>query len=393
MQKNGASIRDNIYTDIDKSVHDNLTGYKAVITSFMAERNKELFSTIPIDRIYYRDSDRLKMFNCLKIDTNKVDNAIANTYYGQMRDFNPVAAKDPLTIVMMNVIRHFLQNKDTKNAEVAAIYLAFSGKFYPSIHYASYQKFLPTDYIMEYVVNNSLNNKFVLKSQGSVFGAVSLIVKKWLESYVRKFKVFEDEDIVYMIMQLHSRIRSFMINIARAYYKAYENKDYMTYNSDNINPEEDGGKYHLATSDSFKAEKCVQKTMSYLVSSGIDYRLCKMSSNENVHTEEIKSIMETLLNDKQNLVSIRRVISILVYSYFAESKDKNVLTMGFVAYCITPKPNTKDENIIELRDTIDRWLNDTSALYRKRKHRLATRNNYNKAVLMYLAMSIFNANK
>ena len=67
--------------------------------------------------------------------------------------------------------------------------------------------------------------------------------------------------------------------------------------------------------------------------------------------------------------------------------------MGFVAYCITPKPNTKDENIIELRDTIDRWLNDSSALYRKRKHRLATRNNYNKAVLMYLAMSIFNANK
>lgn len=393
MQKNGASIRDNIYSDIDASLNSNLSAYKVVLTEFLAERNKELFSILPIDRIYYRDSDRKKMLDCLKVDRNKMDNAISNTYYGQMRNFNPVAAKDPLTIAMMCVVRHFIMKGNLKDAEMASIYLAFSGKFYPSIHFASYQKFLPTDYIMEYVVNNSLNNKFILKSQGSVFGAVSLMVKKWLESYIRKFKVFEDEDIAYMILQLHSRIRSFMINIARAYYKAYENKDYMVYNSDNLSPEDNGGKYHLATSDSFKAEKYVQKTMTYFVSSGVDYRLCKMASNENVTTEEIKSIMETILNDKQNIVSLRRIVSILVYSYFAESKDKNILTLKFVAYCITPKPNTKDENIIELKDTIDGWLMMSSSLYRKRKHRLATKNNYQRAILTYISMSIFNANK
>ena len=393
MQKNGASIRDNIYSDIDNTLKTSLNAYKNVITEFLAERNKELFSILPIDRIYYRDSDRKKMLDCLKVDQNKINNAITNTYYGEMRNFNPVAAKDPLTVAMMCVIRHFIMTNNTKDAEMASIYLAFSGKFYPSIHFASYQKFLPTDYIMEYVVNNSLNNKFILKSQGSVFGAVSLMTKKWLESYIKKFKVFEDEDIVYMILQLHSRIRSFMINIARAYYKAYENKDYMVYNSDNLSPEDNGGKYHLATSDSFKAEKFVQKTMTYFVSSGIDYRLCKMASNENVTTEEIKSIMETILNDKQNIVSIRRIVSILVYSYFAESKDKNVLTLKFVAYCVTPKPNSKDPNIIELKDTIDGWLMMSSSLYKKRKHRLATKNNYQRALLMYIAMSIFNANK
>lgn len=393
MQKNGASIRDNIYSDIDNTLKTSLNAYKNVITEFLAERNKELFSILPIDRIYYRDSDRKKMLDCLKVDRNKINNAITNTYYGEMRNFNPVAAKDPLTVAMMCVIRHFIMTNNTKDAEMASIYLAFSGKFYPSIHFASYQKFLPTDYIMEYVVNNSLNNKFILKSQGSVFGAVSLMTKKWLESYIKKFKVFEDEDIVYMILQLHSRIRSFMINIARAYYKAYENKDYMVYNSDNLSPEDNGGKYHLATSDSFKAEKFVQKTMTYFVSSGIDYRLCKMASNENVTTEEIKSIMETILNDKQNIVSIRRIVSILVYSYFAESKDKNVLTLKFVAYCVTPKPNSKDPNIIELKDTIDGWLMMSSSLYKKRKHRLATKNNYQRALLMYIAMSIFNANK
>ena len=392
MQNNGASIRENLYDDIDTKLNTNMKKYKSVFTEFMANRNKEMFSILPIDRIYYRDSDRTKLYEALDIDVNKVTNAIANTYYGQMSGFKPLAAKDELTIVALCIIRYFVLKNDTKNAEMAGIYLAFSGKFYPSLHY-SYYRFLPTDYIMDYVVNNSLNNKFILKSQGSIFGAILYIVKKWVESYKRRFKVFEDEDIVYMILQLHSRISSFMKNVAKAYYKAYENKDYMTYNSDNIDPESDGGKFHLATSDSFKAEKCVQKTMSYLVSSGVDYRLCKMSSNENVSTEEIKSIMESLLNDKQYLISIRRVISILVYSYFVESKDKNVLTVNFVAFCVKPKPNTKDPNFIELRDTLDNWLNSSSALYRKRKHRLATKNNYNRAVLMYMAMTIFNANK
>ena len=390
---NTASIKEKLYSTIEKNLNSNILAYKSTVNDFFTARNKSMFSTTPIDRIYYGGEDIKKMFKCLNVDTTQVENAIINTYYGNMKEFNPVAAKDPLTIVMMCVIRAFTVKGDIKNQELAATYLAFSGKFYPSIHYASYQKFLPQEYVMDYVVNNCLNNKFILKSQESVFGAVAAMCKKWLQTYANKFKAFEDDDIVYLISQLHSRIRSFMINIARAYYKAYENKDYMTYNSDNLDPEENGGKYHLASSDSFKAEQCVRKTMTYLVSSGIDYKLCKMSSNENVSTEEIKSIMESILNDKQNLVSIRRVISILVYSYFAQSKDKNVLTYAFIAYCVTPKPNTKDDDQIEMKNTIDTWLNQSSVLYRKRKHRLATKNNYNRAVLMYISMCIFNANK
>ena len=82
-----------------------------------------------------------------------------------------------------------------------------------------------------------------------------------------------------------------MINIAKAYYKAYENKDYIVYNSDNEDPKNNGGDYHLASSDSFKAEKVIQRTMSFIVASGADYKLCKLSSNTTVKTEELKSII------------------------------------------------------------------------------------------------------
>ena len=386
------NIKDKVVPLVDKGISSNITGYKAVVTEFMSKRNKAIFSTIPIDRIYYGTDDIKKMFDCLHIKVKDVENGIANTYFGKQSNFNPRAAKDPLTIIMLCVIRHFMLKKDKKNADVSAAYLAFSGKFYPSIHYGSF-KIPPQDYVMEWVINNGLNNKFILKSQGSLFGAIMQICTKWMESYERKFKEFEDDDVVYLISQLHSRIRSFMINIARVYYPAYENKDYMTYNSDNENPDEFGGKYHLATSDSFRAEKSIQKTMTYIVSSGIDYRLCKLASNETVHTEEIKSIMESILNDKNNLIVMRRLISILVYTYFAQAKEKDVVSMSFVSYCITPKPNSKDNDFIEMKKIITDWLNTNSINYRKRKHRLASANNYNRSVLMYIAMCIYSANK
>ncbi len=394
MSNNTDSIKTKLYPLVEKNMSSRMTDYKVCLQEFLSTRNRSIFSTMPLDRIYYGDDDIKKMFAAVGIEINEAKNAIANTYYGDKAGFNPRAAKDPVTVLMMCIIRYFFLKKDEKNTELSMVYLCFSGKFYPSVHYMSFPKVLPQDYVMEYVLNNMLNNKYILKTQKHLFGAMVATSKMWLASYERKFKEFEDDDIVYLISQLHSRIRSFMINIAKAYYKAYENKDYMTYNSDNENPEE-GDKYHLANSDSFKAEKSIQKTMSYIVSSGANYNICKLAvaSNKTVKTEEIKSIFESILNDRNNIVLLRRAISILVYTYFAQAKEKDVVSMNFIAYSIQPKPNTKNPDIIELRNMVDTWLNQSSVLYRKRKHRLASKNDYNSAVLKYLALCVFNANK
>lgn len=390
---NKSSIKDNVYTKIESIIPKRLSQYKKCLSTFITDRHEELFKTAPLDRLYYRESDITKMFEAVGIEKKVVKDAISNTYYGPQANFNPRAAKDELTVLMLTIIRYFLLKKDNKSLDISMIYLAFSGKFYPSIHYMSFPKVVPQDFVMEYVINNMLNNKFVLKSKGNLFAAIMSICQTWIKTYEKRFISYSDEDVVYLIGQLHSRIRSFMINIAKAYYKAYENKDYIVYNSDNEDPKNNGGDYHLASSDSFKAEKVIQRTMSFIVASGADYKLCKLSSNSTVKTEELKSIIESILNDKDNMILVRKAISILVYTYFEQSKDKNVLTMNFITYSITPKPNTKDEHVLELKSIIDNWLNTGSVLYRKRKHRLATRNNYNKALLMYLAMSIYQANK
>ena len=369
----------------------NINKFKLCVTKFINDRNALLFDTCPCDRIYYGENDANAMFEALGITKAEITEAVSGTYYYPIVSFNPRAAKDELTVLMLTVVRYFVQKKDRQNAELAMLYLAFSGKFYPSIHYMSFPKVQPSEYrhVMEYVLNSMLSNKFDLKTKGSVFGAVKSIGSTWLDSYAKMFASYNDEDVVYLIQQLHNRIKSFMKNIASLYYDAYANKDYITYDSDSF----DDSNYHLADNDSLKAERFIERSMEKINTGSVDYKICKMSSDNNVKTEEIKSIIESILNDKENILEVKELIRILVYSYFEQAKIKEVSDISFITFSVSPKPNTKDVNIIRMKELLEDWLDSTSVSYRKRKKRLATRNSYNRALLMYFTLIVHIANK
>ena len=390
--KNTKSILTILYPKVEKALTKNTNKFKQAIGRFINERNRSMFDTCPCDRIYYGEDDAADMFNAVGIAKREVTEAIEGTYYYPMSNFNPRAAKDEMTVLMLTIIRYFNKKNDRKNTELAMMYLSFSGKFYPSIHYMSFPKVQPSEYrhVMEFVVNKMLSDKFYLKTQGSVFGAIKAYGNTWLESYQSMFRNYDDEDVVYLIQQLHNRIKTFMKNIASLYYEAYENKDYITYDSDSL-AEDD---YHLADNDSLKAERYIEKSMEKVNSTSVDYKLCKMSSDNNVKTEEIKSIIEAVLNDRNNILEVKELIRLLVYTYFGNpGSSKDVSDIAFITFSVAPKPNTKDANIIKIKNIIEGWLEDNSISYRKRKRRLATKNSYNRSILMYFTLIIHIANK
>lgn len=392
MSKSTNAIVTKLYPDVEKSMHKNLNKFKACIARFIEKRSQYLYDIGPADRIYYGEEDAKEMFDAIGISEKQVTEVIKQTYYSSIAAFNPRAAKDEITILMMMVIRYFYIKKMQKELELASIYLAFSGKFYPSIHYSSFPKVQPSEYrhILEYVINNMLTNKFDLKIHGSVLGAVKSICLTWIDTYDKLFKSADDEDIVYLIQQLHNRIKSFMKNIASLYYEAYANKEnYITYDSDSL----DTDSYRLADNDSLKAERVVEKTMEKVNSISVDYKLCKMSSNQNIKTDELKTIIETIVTDKDSITEIKELIRLITITYFEQSEKKDVRDIDFITFTIAAKPNTKDKNIIRMKEIIEGWLDETSDSYRKRKSRIATKNNYNKAILLYFTLLIHTTNK
>lgn len=381
-----------IYPVVDNSLSKsaNVTAYKKNIENFIKARSTDLYDTVPMRRIPFLQEDIDDFFKAVKIDKNQITSFLTETYYWNM-NFNPRAAKDEFTMTMMMVIRFFILKNKMKDAEISAIYLAFSGKFYPSIHSQKWK--IPPEqyrYVMEYVLNNVLTMKYDLKREGSVFGAVRSICLTWLNTYKSKFKNPDDEDIADMIQQLHGRIKSFLGNIASAYYDAYAKKDvWFTYSSDSN--EQDT--YRVADSDSLLAERCVENAMNVITSRQVNYKLCRYASDKNVKTDEIKSIIESIQEDPDNLPLIRELYQIIVAEYFNESKEKDVSSYDFIAKTIVAKPNTKNKNIIRQKQIIEEFLNENSPAYRKRKSRDATRSSYHRSILTYYVLVMNEANK
>ena len=391
MAKNTDALVKNLYPKIASSLDRGLNRYKNCLSRFINNRNKELFDIAPCDRIYFGQTDLDDFYVSMNITEADIRKVLEGTYYYHIAAFNPRAAKDEFTVAQMMVIRYFFLKKKEKELELSLIYLAFSGKFYPSIHYAMFPKVQPSEhrYVMEYVVNNELSQKYDLKSQGNVMGAIRSVCQTWVNSYEKRFKDMDDEDVVYLIQQLHNRIKSFMKNIAALYYKAYEEKEYLTYDSENHS--EEG--YRLVGTDSAKAQKAIEKTMTVITSSDINYKICKMASNNDVHTEEVKSIIETIMNDKDSMAEIKELVTLIICTYFEQSKTKDIRDIDFITFSVAPKPNSKDPHVLRQKEIVENWLEEGSPAYRKRKKRLATKNSYFRSIYVYFTLLIHNANK
>lgn len=379
-----------IYPLIETALKKNQAKYKRNIQSFIEERSKELYDIAPYTRIYFGQKDIDNFFRAIGIRESQVKQCLTKTYYWNIR-FNPQAAKDPFTVAMIMVIRYYILKGDRKNAEISAIYLAFSGKFYPSIHYSKFPVVQPIEYkhVMDYVVNNMLTQKFDLKREGSVFGAIRSICITWLNTYEDLFKDPDDEDIADLIQQLHGRIKSFMGNIASLYYKAYEDGNYISYDSDSENEDN----YRIADTDSLRAERIVENTMAAINNNNVDIKLCSMASDQNVKVAEVQSIIESIQSEPANIPIIKELLRIIVNEYFVNSTVKDVNSLEFVRISIAAKPNTKNKNIIRQKEIIESWLDENSPQYRKRKSRLATKSSYYKSVLTYYVLLINKANK
>lgn len=394
--RNDKIILQNIYPIISKSLDTNKNKFKKCVADYIQPRSKELYDTCPCDRIYFGIDDINNFYSSLKIDPNIIKNHLSKTYYFNVAKFNPAAAKDEFTISVMNVIRYFHIKNMKNEAELASIYLAFSGKFYPSIHYGRFPTVPPSEHrhVMEYVVNNMLSNKYDIKREGSLFGAIRSITNTWLKSYGSRFKSFDDEDVAYLIQQLHNRIKSFLTNIAEIYYKVYDEKDYyLSYDSDRTESNDDGTMVKLADNDSLKAERAIAKTMSYLNNNSVDMKICKTASDSNVKMTEIYSIIECILSDTQNIHKVKEFVSCIIYDYMANSENKDIRGIDFISFSISPKPNTKNPIVIKQREILEDWLNEKSPNYRKRKSREATKISYYKSVLTYFVLVINAANK
>lgn len=378
----------NLYPLVAKSLDNNTNKFKNMISRFINKNSSLLYDVAPYDIIYYTESDKEDLFNSLSISEKQVISIMQDCFFWNI-PYNPPAAKEPYVMVCMMAIRYFLLKRKQKEAEITAIYLAFSGKLYASLYSGLvFPKAPPSKYrtVMDYVVNNMLNNKFDLKVYGNVFSAIRQLCTTWLNTYGDNLcKSPDDDEIGGYVQQLRDREKSFLMNIAVLYYQAYENRNYLNYETDNLS---DGDEFRITDNDSLKATRYTENTINYLMNNTVSLQICNKCKDQNIKATEVKDIMEAILSDKTNINDIYRVVNILICDFMANNPGGRVGSIDFMAHSIKNKPNTKDKYIIELKTIILTWLDEKSANYRRRKSRKATASSYYKAIIMYFTLAI-----
>ena len=376
-----------LYPEVEASLNKSIAPLKRVISNFINKNYNSLYAIAPYDRIYYTQTDIDDLFSALGFTEKHVIDIMQECFFWG-KPYNPQCAKEPYVMTLMMCIRYMLIKGKQKEAELVSIYFAFSGKIYASMHATAFPTAPPSKYptVMDYVVNNMLTEKFDLRREGTVFGAIRSLCITWLNAYEKELKSkCDDEQLAKEVQQMHDRVRSSLMNIAKLYYEAKENGYYLNYETDNL---EDGKEFRLTTSDAQKATRCTENTMNYLVSNSVSLQICNKCKDQNIKPTEIKDIMESILVDNRNLSEVRRVVNILICDFMRNYNGKPISSVEFIAYSIKAKPNTKDQYLIELKDTITKWLDENSENYRRRKSRIATQNSYYKAILMYLVLVI-----
>ena len=379
-------IVDKLYPVVEAALIKNDQKFRNNISDFINKNHKIVFSDAPYDRLYFNQNDVNNLFDSLGLNESDILSIIKNAYWYDI-PYNPQCVKEPYVEILFCAIRYYLLKSKQKEAEITTIYLAFSGKFYASLHGMFFQKCPPSKYpeVMQYVVNTMITDKFDIKKEGTVFGAIKSLCTTWINTYGSSIKGSPDDDGVgKLTQQLRDREKSFMGNIANLYYEAYENKYYLNYESDSLDPDN----FRLTDNDATIAARITESSMNYITSNYVSLDICNKCKDTNVKATEIKDIVESIISNNSNLPDIKKVINILICDYMKNYPHQKVSSIEFISYSIKAKPNTKDKYLLDMKTTILKWLDENSTNYRKRKSRKATALSYYRSILMYFVLII-----
>ena len=385
-------ILDEIYPLVESAMNNDspktFNSIKKAIEKFVHDRHAQLYDYAPIDRIYFRKAEVTEFFKAIGFKEKEISDIVPKLYYWKKDELQ--ACKDEFSLTFLMVLRYLAKHKtDSKNLELFLTYYAFSGKYYASCHVAWFRHYTPKREVMDYVINYMLNGKYDIVKTGNVWGAIKNLATTWYDSYKDELAGdITDERVTYLIHQLHNRIYSFLRNIAKLYYEANEKKLYLNAESDDYSQE----KYRIANNNSTVAYNITEKAMNRMSSTQVDIALCYQVSGSGVDPYEVKAIFENIMSKNETLNELREVINILIVDFMNNYPDEQDITGAkFIAHSISMKPNTKNKDIIRLKNIIYSWLN-TSERYKSIKTPM-TQNNYFRAMVSYIAINVNIANK
>lgn len=362
----------------------NISEFQYNLDKYMAA-NVDIYSAIgPYKRPIFSDRNINELINVVGLSIPEIKAALKKSSYIKS---SWVEVNKPFNIAIVLTMRYFIIKNDARNIANSLSYFIVS--MYPIIHYR-YFKYLPNESALTYTMNN-LSNKFNIKQDKSMWITLSNMAQVCLNHFKDELIKGTDKAIADFIESYKTRLNSFFKKIRGEFAEVYEKKLYLGKEFESF--EDDN--YHEGASDTTAITNITTKVVQHLVVQGPDMRAISLSANRcKVSVNLLRSYLIELIT-KEHREDIENMVESLIYLYLKleGSSTHTISGVGsndFFIYCmkIYKKSNTLDENVVKIKNTLDKWL----SLLKITETRPRASSDFRKAIYMFFVLSIVKIN-
>ena len=231
------------------------------------------------------------------------------------------------SILNQEIMCHYITNNDHNLLKFMAL------RIFTSCYYKAFPK-----YVVEARMKaalNSLSNKFFIKKYGTLDKAIDALLNTYKETYTLRFKKHTDDDIIYLINALVTRVNIFVKNVQRVYYNTtdavFEDKEVMTRESQRI-----------TTNDTIVLENILKKVYGDEMLHGYDTKLIRSIENGPIM---IPILVEIYKNDAN---AVKQMIHILMYDYLENNNNITIEIMykEFLKFTFSTRKRNPEYDVI-----------------------------------------------
>lgn len=366
------------------------------IASYRDKNIETLSSPYLLGYTIFGAEDRKVIFNVCGIPEDEVDAAIkglkqdikqgciANNYKVPASLFENV---ESFRVILLLMMRYYMERGEKSKMEQLCAYAGYS-MFY-TLFYNSFPNGVRKE-TMVYTIT-SMSKKHIIRKLESVDSMLTYGIKLCVDTYRQRIMDCTDDDIVYIIGQWKSRLRGYIVGIAKVYYDNDEQKNAIFTSSERAETE-DGTDFVERASKSGSVDKLATQYSQRFFQKPLDEQIIAMTSQFNsVARLEIKNALTSLRADRGRIAEVKSFYQSLFYLYLQDAgqDEVDVNTKKFLATmnAYYKKGNSKETNITTVKDMLDRWLKATSVSY-KEANSPSTINNFKKALFQYFVFVV-----
>lgn len=396
-----------LYPQVEQALSqkERLVAFQNGIDKFLANNIEKLNTLGPLRYVAFPQKNIDELIHCLGLTTKELNDVgkVVRAHKNLNGDYT--ISTNPLYVSLVMATRFFtlkseeatqvhntrLVNECEDNIKRCTYYMAVTN--YGLVMRRYFKKCEPNEAVMQYAISGMIK-KNRIRQTGSMLDTIYITTAECYEFYRERLKACVDDTVVRYINDVRTRLNSIMRNISNAYYKAFEEKNYLQSESESLEDK----KFYEADSNIQFINRMTNKVVQTLITNGADMKLIEFSAKNNrVSLADLRSYIVVICTQKQ-VADLEKIVEALLVLFFTldSSKSYSVRDIGtnkFLYFCMNvyKTPNTKNEQITKIKEVLDGWVEQLH-MYEK-AGTLGTINNHRRAIYMFLVLSIIKSAK